>query len=249
MEGSYSLVWEDQFDYEGKPDPNKWHLETGGHGFGNAEKQYYTDCIENAYVKEGKLTIVAKKEDYKNNNYTSAKLSTNGIDSWQYGRFEIKAKLPKGQGTWPAIWMLSDAFKGGRRWPLCGEIDIMEHVGRDQDKIHFSLHSEKYNHNKKTQLTDFHHIEGVSETFKIYTVEWTPEYIRFLVDNTPYKTFYKAENNCNNDTDEVCWPFDQPFYLILNIALGGFLGGRIDDAIFPQKLEVDYVRIYQKNDE
>jgi beta-glucanase (GH16 family) len=238
---NYKLVWSDEFDYTGKPDPNKWTYELGGHGWGNGESQYYTDDIKNAYVKDGKLTIELIKEEIQGNNYSSARLTTYGKQSWQYGKIAVKAKLPKGQGTWPAIWMLSDAIKEGKRWPLCGEIDIMEHVGKDQDMVHFSLHSDTYNHRKNTQKTKFTRFENVSDQFYEYSIEWTPEYIEFFVNEVSYAKFNKDLND-----GETEWPFDQPFYLLLNVAVGGFWGGDIDESIFPQKMEIEFVRVYKK---
>ena len=238
---TYRLVWSDEFDYEGRPDPTKWNYDIGGHGFGNREDQYYTDRIENAYVKDGMLHIRALKENYDTHRYTSARLTTYQRQSWQYGKFLIRAKLPKGNGTWPAIWMLGDSIKTGTRWPLCGEIDIMEHVGRDQDMIHFSLHSETYNHVKRTQKTAYFRIPNVSDTFHEYGIEWDPTSIAFFVDGIQYAKFTKEATDTVKE-----WPFDQSFYLILNIAIGGTWGGEIDDSIFPQEMLIDYVRVYQK---
>lgn len=237
----YKLVWSDEFDYEGKPNPEKWGYECGGHGWGNNESQYYSDRIENAYVKDGQLHIQALKEEYEKNSYTSARLSTYGIASWQYGKIVVRAKLPKGKGTWPAIWMLSNGIREGVGWPLCGEIDIMEHVGKDQDMIHFSLHSKNHNHKINTQLTKFLPIDRVSESFHDYAIEWTEDKIEFLVDDVPHACFNKGTKETVED-----WPFDQPFYLILNVAVGGFWGGKIDDQMLPQEMRIEFVRVYQK---
>lgn len=236
----YKCVWNDEFTSEGKPSLDKWRFECGGHGWGNRESQCYTDRIENAYVKDGKLHIQAMKEGYNGNNYTSARLTTYGIESWQYAKIDVCAKLPKGRGTWPAIWMLPDSIHQGMPWPLCGEIDIMEHVGFDQDRIHFSLHTGNHNHLKKTQLTSHHLFTKVSEEFNIYSIEWTKESIKFLFNQVEYAHFKKPKNHTKED-----WPFDQPFHLVLNVALGGFWGGEIDDTMLPQEMVIDYVRVYQ----
>lgn len=238
---NYKLVWSEEFNYEGKPDATKWGYDIGGHGFGNRESQYYTDDLANAFVKDGKLHIRALKTNDETRKYTSARLNTYGKASWQYGKFLIRAKLPKGKGTWPAIWMLPDSIRQGNRWPLCGEIDIMEHVGRDQNVIHFSLHTETYNHVKRTQKTKFLTFDDVSDRFIEYGLIWEKDRIEFLVDGKTYAVFEKSAN----DTEKE-WPFNQKFFLILNLAIGGNWGGTIDDSIFPQEMVIDYVRVYQK---
>ena len=241
----YKLVWSDEFDYEGLPDPKKWNYNAGGHGWGNNEDQFYVaERPKNCYVKDGKLKITAQKEKYENRNYTSGKLTTYNIASWKYGRFEIKAKLPKGLGTWPAIWMLPNSIHTGENWPLCGEIDIMEHVGKNENMVHFSLHSELYNHVKNTQVTYFKQFKDVCSMFHEYAIEWTEEYIEVFVDKITTVKWYKGENN--HITSNEGWPFDKEFYLILNLAIGGNWGGKIDESIFPCSMEVEYVRVYQK---
>jgi len=253
---SYQLVWEDEFDYTGKPDPSKW---TNEYGFIRAnEKQYYTDSLNNARVENGNLIIEARKEKIKNNtppfherpkyvdeiesaDYTSASLTTRGIIDWKYAKIEIKAKLPKGRGTWPAFWMLGRNW-GETPWPACGELDIMEHVGYDPGVVHGTIHTKAYNHVLKTQKGKTITIDNPFDEYHIYAMEWTPEKIEFLVDGKVYNSI----QNEHKTTDE--WPFDQAFHLKLNVAIGGGWGGRkgIDDAIFPQQMIVDYVRVYQK---
>lgn len=243
----YKLVWSDEFDYEGKPDPTKWNYDIGGHGWGNNESQYYTDEEANAYVKDGSLFIKAIKEEKEGKNYTSARLTTFERQSWKYGKFEIKAKLPKGKGTWPAIWMLPDDIRSETPtpWPLCGEIDIMEHVGKDENMVHVSLHTSLYNHIKGTQRTYFERLTDVFDTAHEYSFEWTPEYIEFFYDGRAVKRFTKGVDG--SDIGVGGWPFDKPFYLILNIAVGGNWGGEIDDAMLPYLMEIEYVRVYQKD--
>ena len=233
------LVWSDEFNYTGLPDSTKWNYDTGGDGFGNNEAQFYTkDRLENARVENGNLVIEAKKENWENSKYTSARLLTNGKFSLMYGSIEVRAKLPKGRGTWPAIWMLSENMK---KWPDDGELDIMEHVGYNQGFIHASVHTKKYNHVIGTQKTDTLVVKDASEKFHIYRADWTPEKIDVYVDNQKYFTYINAEKTYE------AWPFDQKMYLILNLAVGGNWGGQkgIDESIFPQKFYIDYVRIYQ----
>lgn len=257
---NWELVWQDEFDYSGKPDETKWKFETGM--VRNNEAQYYTDSLKNAFVENGYLHLVAHKEKhanekYKNEgikgkswmkwaydkdsaDYTSASLTTNGLHEWQYGKIEVSAKLPEGRGTWPAAWMLGKN-RSEVGWPECGEIDIMEHVGYNNDSIHGTVHTMAYNHIKGTQVGKAVHIKNPNTEFHTYAVIWTPEKIEFLLDNEVYHEF----RNDHKTTAE--WPFDQPFYLKLNLAIGGGWGGRkgIDDTKFPHEMVVDYVRVYQ----
>ena len=238
--GKGKLVFQDEFSYKGLPDSSKWEFEIGGDGFGNNELQFYTkDRTENARVENGNLIIEAKKEKWEKNDYTSAKLITKNTFPFQYGTIEVRAKLPKGKGTWPAIWMLSQNIK---EWPDDGEIDIMEHVGYNQGFVHASVHTKKYNHIINTQKTDTIFIKDASENFHIYRADWSPEKIEMFVDDKKYFTYIKTEN------EYEAWPFDQPFYLILNQAVGGNWGGKegVDSTIYPQKFWIDYVRIYKK---
>lgn len=228
--------WADEFDYEGLPDPAKWDYDIGGSGWGNNELQYYTNNLENAQVGEGVLKITAIKEDKE---YTSARLVSRKKGDFLYGRFEIKAKLPTGRGTWPAVWMLStDWVYGG--WPRSGEIDIIEHVGYDQNKVHMSVHTQAYNHKIGTQKTSFKTVPGVSEDFHLYRLDWTPYSIKGYVDDVPLFEFINDGKGIDS------WPFDQKFHILLNLAVGGDWGGAqgVDPSIFPQSMEVDYVRVY-----
>ncbi|MGV8946089.1 MAG: glycerophosphodiester phosphodiesterase family protein [Lutibacter sp.] len=242
----YKLVWSDEFDYIGLPDSTKWNYEAGGHGWGNNEKQFYIGkSLENSYVKDGKLHIVALKKEYENLNYTSAKLTTYERFPIKYGKIEVMAKLPEGKGTWPAIWMLPETLqKNEEEWPLSGEIDIMEHVGRDPNVVHTSLHTELYNFWKKNQYTHFEKIPNVFNDFHLYGIEWTSESIKFFIDNKLFYEAIKGENG--KDTTNEGWPFEKPYYLILNLAIGGNWGGEIDDAIFPAEMQIEFVRMYKK---
>ncbi|WP_461629134.1 glycoside hydrolase family 16 protein [Labilibaculum euxinus] len=241
---NYQLVWSDEFDYTGLPDSTKWMYDTEGNseGWGNNEAQYYTKAKkENAWVQNGILNIIALKEQCEGKDYTSARLNSKA--NWLYGKIEVNAKLPKGRGTWSAIWMMPKdwSFKDGD-WPNIGEIDIMEHVGHNLGAIHASAHSTDYQWQKGTQQTDTIMISDVADKFHSYIWEWTPEVMRAYVDDQLYFE-YK-----NEGLGESKWPYIKPFYLILNVAVGGAWGSveGIDAEAFPQTMQVDYVRIFQK---
>lgn len=240
----YQLVWSDEFDYNGLPDSSKWRYDTEGnnHGWGNKEAQFYTEKrIENVRVAQGLLNIIARYEEWEGKRFTSVRL--NSAQAWEYGKFEIRAKLPDGVGTWPAIWLMPEnwSFNDGN-WPDVGEIDIMEHVGHDQGVVHASAHSKDYQWQKGTQQTGTIKLNDVTSKFHVYSMEWTSEYIKVFVDD---KLFFEYQNE-NLGVDR--WPYDKPFYLIMNIAVGGEWGRvkGIDKKSFPQIMEVDYVRVYQK---
>jgi beta-glucanase (GH16 family) len=240
---NYTLVWSDEFDYTGLPDSTKWGYEVGGSGWGNNELQYYTKADTlNAVVRDGKLFITARKANIEGKKYSSARLSTKGKAEWTYGKIEINAKLPAGRGLWPASWMLG-ANINEVGWPESGEIDIMEHVGFSRDSIFGTVHTSAYNHIKGTQKGTTAFIKNPYTEFHTYSVEWTPEKMDFMLD---HKVYYTVINEHKTNAE---WPFDHPFYLLLNIAVGGNLGGKegVDENVFPAVMEVDYVRIYQAN--
>jgi beta-glucanase (GH16 family) len=237
----YELVWSDEFNYSGLPDSTKWNYEVGGNGWGNNELEYYTKKrSENARVENGNLIIEAKKEKWEGKDYTSARLVTKGKGDWQYGKIEVRAKLPKGRGTWPAIWMLGSTTP--LKWPDDGEVDIMEHVGYDQGKIHGSIHCKKYNCPMNTQKTAIESVSDCSENFHLYGMEWNADSMTLSIDGHNYLSF------ANEHTGYAAWPFDNKMFLLLNIAVGGNWGGQkgIDDSIWPQKMLIDYVRVWQK---
>lgn len=238
------LVWSDEFDEESL-DLDKWTVIIGDGcpelcGFGNNELQYYTSNSENVKVEGGKLIITAIYDSIENSAYSSAKLVTKDKGDWEYGRFEVKAKIPAGKGNWPAIWMLPTKNKYGG-WPRSGEIDIMETVGYDPGNVHGTVHTQSFNHMIGTQKGDSVLVKDFSEKFHLYAVEWRADRIDFFIDNNKYHTF---ENTGLNSDD---WPFDHPFYLILNIAVGGSWGGKygIANDVFPNRMEIDYVRVYE----
>ncbi|WP_028668138.1 family 16 glycosylhydrolase [Runella zeae] len=237
----WKLVGGDEFNYAGLPNAAKWGYDVGGNGWGNNELQFYTEAdTSNAVVKNGILTITARKQKHENRDYTSARLVTRDKGEWKYGRIEIKAKLPKGRGTWPAIWMLGNDIKQVG-WPKCGEIDIMEHVGYDPDTLVGTIHTQAYNHVKGTQKSKKIFIKNPYTEFHIYAIDWTSEKMDFLLDGKVYLSIPNEHKTTNE------WPFDKPHYLLLNIAVGGNWGGAkgIDETVFPAKMEVDYVRVYQ----
>ncbi len=242
--GSWELVWNDEFDYNGLPDSTKWNFDTKGneYGWGNNEAQYYTaNDTSNAFVENGVLTITAKIDSLGGKRYTSARLITKDKGDWLYGRFEIKAMLPSGLGTWPAIWMLPTDWEYGG-WPASGEIDIMENVGYDPDTIVGTAHTESYNHTKGTQKSSKIYLPSSYTEFHVYSLEWDKNEYRLYVDDNHYYTYKNEEIGFKE------WPFDKRFHLLLNLAIGGNWGGKegINDSIFPHKFIIDYVRVYNK---
>jgi beta-glucanase (GH16 family) len=233
------LVWADEFSGHGLPDSSKWSYDAGGGGWGNNELEYYTERRpDNARVENGHLIIEVRKEKYDSAQYTSARLVTRGKGDWKYGRIEVRARLPKGKGMWPAIWMLPAEYDD---WPHSGEIDIMENVGYMPDSVFGSIHTGAYNHVIGTQKTRGVFLKDLSSAFHVYAIEWSAKEIRFFVDKKQYQVFR------NEGKGRETWPFDTPFHLILNVAIGGNWGGKygVDDSIFPQKMIVDYVRVYR----
>lgn len=230
------LVWEENFS--GKQlDEAAWNFELGNGcpnncGWGNNEKQLYTD--KNHELKDGYLIIKIEKEA---THYTSTRITTAGKKEFQYGRMEARAKIPTGKGIWPAYWMLGSNI-GKVGWPKCGEIDILEYVGREPDMVYTSLHTQDSHGNTiNSKKTAFPNIE---EGFHVYAIEWDKDKIEFFVDDQSVYTFAPELKNENT------WPFDQPFFFLVNVAVGGNFGGHdVDDSIFPQEYLIDYIRVYQ----
>ncbi len=229
-----ALVWSDEFDTPGSPDPAKWGFDigTGSGGWGNNELEYYTNRQANAIVSNGTLKIIATKESYDGSAYTSARMLTNNLYSFQYGRIDVRAKLPASIGTWPAIWMLGSDFATAG-WPACGEIDIMEQSGSAKSTIYGTMHYPteigQYGDGSTTPITT------ASTDFHIYSALWTPASIQLFVDGLLYYTL----------SNKLDLPFNQQFFIILNLAMGGNFGGTVDPGFTTDQMEVDYVRVYQ----
>lgn len=233
------VIWSDEFSYEGLPDTAKWGYDVGGHGWGNNELQYYADSrLENSRVEDGKLIIEAHYEFFSGKAYSSARLITKNNGDWQYGYFEMRAKLPSGRGTWPAFWMLPTDWEYGG-WPDSGEIDIMEHVGYDTEKVHGTVHTKSYNHIIGTQVGVAKPVPDCEEEFHVYGCEWTADYIKMYIDDELYFTF-------ENQGNWQAWPFDKSFHILLNLAVGGNWGGveGVDSDAFPTQYIIDYIRVY-----
>jgi beta-glucanase (GH16 family) len=232
--GAAAPFWADEFDKNGAPDAAKWGYDigNGAGGWGNNELQYYTDRRENSVVENGVLKIKAFKESFSGSQYTSARLITKGKFAFTYGRVEVRAKLPAGVGTWPAAWMLGNNI-GTVGWPNCGEIDIMEHKGSELNKIYGTLHYPGRFGGSADGST--RQITNATTEFHVYTVEWNAATIKIFVDGQLYHTV----NNSNS------LPFNQDFFILLNLAMGGTFGGPVDPAFTNATYEVDYVRVYK----
>lgn len=242
----WKLVWADEFDLPdgAPPDPATWSYDVGGHGWGNNELEYYTDRLENAYHAGGRLVIEARREDYEDRQYTSARLVTKGKVDWLYGRFEIRARLPRGQGVWPAIWMLPTGSPYGG-WPVSGEIDIMELLGHDPRTVHGTLHWGNPKDASGSSITLPDTLPDFSAADHIFALEWEPGELRWFVDGVHYHTVNQWMTSAENAPFPA--PFDHPFHLLLNVAVGGNWPGVPDSTtVFPARMEVDYVRVYQK---
>jgi beta-glucanase (GH16 family) len=234
----WTLVWHDEFDGDTIDEAN-WTYDLGAGGWGNGEAQYYTDRPENARLEDGLLVIEARQERYEEAYYTSARLKTQGLQEFQYGRIEARLKVPAGKGLWPAFWMLGSNFETVG-WPDCGEIDIMEYIGREPDLILGTIHGPGYSGAlglSKWNRRDY----PIADDFHTYAVEWDENQITWFYDGVEYGAYTRS------DVGERDWPFDQPFFIILNLALGGQFPGPIGlDTVFPKQYLVDYVRVFQQ---
>lgn len=236
-----NLVMEDDFNTDGVLNSSIWSYDIGNgvNGWGNNELQYYTDRPENISVQNGILIVTARKEDFNGSSFTSAKIKTEGKFEQAYGRFEARIKLPTGQGIWPAFWLLGNNCEQAV-WPQCGEIDIMEYRGQDPTIVHGSVHGPGYS--GATPITKSYQLENdrFDNGFHVFGVEWAPDYINYYVDDVLYNQITPSDV-----TGE--WVLDHPFYIIINLAVGGdFVGAPNNDTVFPQNMLIDYVRVYKK---
>jgi beta-glucanase (GH16 family) len=229
------LVWSDEFNRDGAPDSTSWTYDLGNlyDGWGNHELEHYTKSPENVRVKNGMLVIDAIKKDGK---WTSARVKSQGLRNWTYGKIEFRARLPIGKGTWPALWMLGESI-ATKGWPRCGEIDIMEHVGRNPAIVQCAMHTQQMHGD--TQNKQSKEVKTFNTEFHTYAADWKKDKIDFYIDNQWYYTYKPA--NMNEDE----WPYNAPFFIIMNVAIGGDFGGEVDPALTTARMEVDYVRVYQ----
>jgi beta-glucanase (GH16 family) len=237
---TWKLAWADEFDQPGQPDAQHWTYE---HGLiRNGEAQFYTvNRPENARVADGNLIITARKEAWEKVGYTSASLTTEGRFAFTGGKVEIRAQIPAGRGTWPALWTLGSDL-GDHGWPGCGEIDLMEYVGMQPDRLHFTVHTQAFNHTKGTQRGTHITCPSPWVGFHRYGLVWTSQQLTWYFDDRP--VFAYANDGQGHDH----WPFDRPQFILINLAIGGGWGGQkgIDDAIFPAEFRIDYVRVWQR---
>lgn len=248
VNANWVLTWSDEFEAPdgSAPDPKKWTEETGGGGWGNNELEYYTARGTNSRVEKGNLVIDALQEKFTGpdgvtREYTSARLKTAKLFTQKYGKFEARIRIPKGQGMWPAFWMLGDDISTAG-WPACGEIDIMENVGFEPATVHGTIHGPGYSGNKSLGAPFAVSSGNVADDFHLFGVEWEPKEIRFYVDGQLYETRRPADLPA-----DARWVFDHPFFLILNVAVGGKWPGNPDASTkFPQEMLVDYVRVYSR---
>ena len=247
---SWKLVWSDEFNGPdgSAPDSSKWTYDLGGKGWGNSELECYTNSLQNAQIQGGNLVITAQKQavtcsDGTSNNYTSARLKTQGLFSQAYGRFESRIKIPQGQGMWPAFWMLGNEITTAG-WPKCGEIDIMENIGKEPATVHGSLHGPSTSSATSDASAAFSLPAGqnFADNFHLFAVEWEPGTVRFYVDTNLYERVNQSQWPAGGT-----WVFDHPFFILLNGAVGGTWPGSPDTTTqFPQQILVDYVRVYTK---
>jgi len=246
-----SLVMSDEFDVNGTPDASLWNFDigTGVDGWGNNELQYYTDRPENITVQNGFLVITAKEESFESSSYTSARINTRNLFETQYGRFEARIQLPTGKGLWPAFWLLGASCDEDDAasvvWPQCGEIDIMEYLGDAPTVLFGSVHGPGYS--GAESISKEYELEGdrFDAGFHVFGIEWSPNAINYYVDDKLYQSITRADvDEETNGTGQ--WVFDNPFYIIMNVAVGGNLPGSPNaETRFPQRMLVDYVRVYE----
>ena len=243
-----NLVLSDEFDTDNEINADIWTFDigTGSNGWGNNEEQFYTNRTENISVQNGILIIKALKEDYNGSDYTSSKILTKGLKEQAYGRFEARIQLPTGQGMWPAFWLLGancgDGTADTEVWPNCGEIDIMEYRGQEPTVVHGSVHGPGYAAGNAITKSYVLENDRFDTGFHVFGIEWSPGYINYYVDDVLYNQITRQQVE-----EKGTWVFDQPFYIIINLAVGGnFIGAPIEETVFPQTMLIDYVRVYNK---
>lgn len=246
----WTLTWNDEFNgADGSaPDPSKWSFDLGGNGWGNNELECYTNRLQNAEIMGGNLVITAQQEnnflcsDGNTRNYTSARMLTKGKFDQAYGRFEARIKIPAGQGMWPAFWLLGNNIDSVG-WPACGEVDIMENIGKEPSTIHGSIHGPGYTGATGLSLPFVLSGANFSDSFHVYAIEWEANVVRFYVDDSLYASFTPSSL-----PQGATWEFDHPFFILLNLAVGGDWPGPPDNTtVLPQSMLVDYVRVYKKS--
>jgi len=232
-------IYYEDFQIDGKINENHWNIEVGTK-WANNESQCYVNDSSNGYIKDGKLHLVASLHDRENCKYQSTRINTRGKIEFQYGKLTIRAKMPKGRGAWPALWLMGNTDKNRVRWPLCGEIDLVEFAGNRPGIITCAIHTESYNHRIKTDKGTKISVPDASDQFHDYTLDWTKDYLSFQIDQ---KEFFRVEKQEGDTVNE--WPFDQPYYVIINLAVGGWYGGKIVDEDLPFHMEIDSIKIEQ----
>jgi beta-glucanase (GH16 family) len=241
--GEWELVWSDEFDVDGAPNPEVWAYDIGDWGWGNNEAQYYTAArLENARCENGRLIIEARR-DRPDGGWSSARLTTRGRMSLLYGRIECRARMTAGTGNWPAVWLLGDAYRDELSWPYCGEIGLVESIGRELDDetgdgpVHFACHTGAYYFKNDNHITRRRQVPQLGGTFHAYALEWTPEALHIFFDGEHVYTYDKTAN-------ELEFPFNTPQNLVVNMAMGGGKGGSIDPSLTAERVELEYVRVY-----
>lgn len=236
---NWELVWSDEFEKPGALDTTRWNFQVGPSTV-NGEAEYYSNSINNVKIADGNLYIIARKENMGGRSYTSGRINTENKGYWTYGRFEIKAKLPGGKGSWPAFWMLGHECDKHGGWPNCGELDIAEYAGKNPNVVNSTLHDQNFNYKLKNNPHGSATLSDVSNEFHVYALEWFKDRVDFYMDTAKVLTFKNTGKGAGD------WPYFNPQYIILNEALGGGYGGTIDNAIFPTQWVIDYVRVYKE---
>lgn len=250
--GEYQLVWSDEFDGSAL-NTDVWNIEVNGNGGGNQEKQYYTDRPDNLRVEDGNLVIEARKEEYYNREYTSARINSRNKKYFKYGKIEARIMFPKGGGTWPAFWMMGNDYPQSN-WPKCGEIDIIEHVGNQPRMASFAVHTPNKNGSRGNNWSMRSYMDGLEENYHVYGIEWLEDdfngmdRIYFTIDG---ERLAMTQEEAEHVDDNYYWPFNKDYFIILNLAIGGTMGGNVDDAIFasPVQMKVDWVRVWQRQEQ